>query len=462
MKKQRGFAALLIIFVLGMVSLLVASGLLITGYNESQMARTEASGTAAFYEANSGVEEALYKINHVPNYGVGSPATFTVSMNSGSASIIVHDGTATQRTIDSTGTSGTYVSEIHTVVQNTSVTPGFMYAIQAGPDGFELDNNSTIQALSGDGNIYSNGYIKGKNNGSGLCTSGSPSLIKGSAWAVTSIDKLNPGTGVCVMKNAYANNLSYCNVIGNRNSPNSPSGNCNGGSYINSPAPTPIPLPDMGVDALKNYVISKGTTFTGDCTADGSLSSNNCAGTSNILGNIIITGNLVVNVPSGSRLNFSGPVWVKGSITFNSHTTVGLAAATTISQIVVSDNTINSASNVTFCTNSISCLGGTAYLMFLSTYPAKITPTPTPTPSPAPEGCSNPAITIQSNSNSVLFYAPSGCVSVSANSTFQGAILGQKIVVNANSTVNYDPNLATAIFGLTQSGGWQTMSFSQQ
>jgi hypothetical protein len=60
-----------------------------------------------------------------------------------------------------------------------------------------------------------------------------------------------------------------------------------------------------------------------------------------------------------------------------------------------------------------------------------------------------------------LFYAKNGCVRVNSNSTFHGAILGIGIRVDNNSTVEYDPALQTAIFGLTRDGGWQTLSFEE-
>lgn len=450
-KKQKGYAALLIIFVLGMVSVLIASSLLATGYGESLMGRTTNSSLKAFYAANSGVEDAVFKIRTIPNFGVSSTQNFTLPVDTASAAVTV-TGSQSTRQITSVGTFGVYARKIVTTVQNTSVTPGFIYAIQAGTNGIEIDQQSSVKATSGDGNAYSNGYIAGAKSDTqaGACKN-SASAIFGSVWAVTNVDKLaNNDKGPCVTKDASANSLNYCHVFGKRNAPSAPSGNCDGGTYVNTPAPTPIPLPDMNIQGLKNYLTNKGTTFSGDCTADGTLTS--CGGVTNTVGNLIITGTLTV--PSNKTLTVSGPVWVKGNIIFNSN--VIIALANTIGQMVITDGIITSNSNVTFGG------GGTAFLLFLSTYNPYPSPSPTPTPGPSSAFCNTPAITVQSNTNDVLFYAPVGCVSVSSNSTFNGAILGEKIVVNNNSTVNYDPNLANAIFTINGPGGWQIQSFAEQ
>lgn len=460
MKKQRGFAAIVLVMIIGLVGLYLSLSLISSGSAESFGGRGKVLSSNAFYVAQSGVEDAFRRIGYDPDYGNGSEKNFILTNPDGSEAEVSVLGDDENRTIKSIGTSGRFVRRIETQIFLSEVVPGFLYAIQAGAGGYEQDGNSTVQALSGDGNVYSNGNIKGKNSGSGSCTTGSPSLIKGSVWAVKNIEKLTPGDGICVQKNASADNLNYCRVLGTQKGPNTPLGSCPGASYVSEPAPTPIPLPDMNIEALKDYLEGQ-TTFEGNCIADGSTSLSNCAGVQNELGNIIINGNLTINTPVGVRMNFNGPVWVKGTITFNSNTSIGLTTSTTLSQIVVSDKQILSNSNVTFCTNSASCVGGTAYLLFISTFPKENIPTPTPTPDPPPEGCLVSAITIYSNSNSVLFYAPDGCVNIAANSTFQGAVLGEKIVVNSNSTINYDPNLAAAIFGLSESGGWQTKSFKE-
>lgn len=469
MKNQNGQAAILIIFVLGMVSVLIGLSLTQTGFRESIMGRTEAGSAQAFYAANSGVEEAFYQIGLNSSYGVGAPATFELDVGNGKASVTV-SGTTEDKTIESVGTDGQYVRKLKVIVQNTSLKPGFENAIHAGQGGFELNQNSIITGYDHinnervDGNVFSNRSVlgdstahdddgcKGKLTGSGH-SPGSSSWIFGSVWAVENIGRLteNPNSGMCISGEAHANQLKYCFVEGNRVSLNTPEEGCSdpgSGPYVPVPLPppypTPHPLPEMGVDSLKNYLTSRGLTWSGDCLLDGSGGPSDCSGGTNIIGEMIITGNL--RKPSNANIKISGPVWVQKNVIFDSLGSVGLTAdITEVSQIMVVDGTILSDSNVTFGSNE------TAFLLFISTLVPSI-----------PEICDNPAITISSNTNSVLFYATKGCIMVTANSTFHGAILGEKIRVENNSTVEYDPALQTAIFGLTKSGGWQTISFEEE
>lgn len=455
MKKQRGFAALLIIFILGMVSILVASGLILTGYNESQMARSGASGTSAFYVANSGIEDAIYKLNADPNYTATVPFELDVSTGKAKYTVVLPaSGNNKERIIDSIGTMGPYVNRIHAVVENTSVKPGFEYAVQGGTNGVEISNSKV------EGDVFSNGYIKGNKasvQANACKTTGTDrAWITETATAVDTIGKLDTNdTGVCISGDAIASYLKECYVVGTRTSPNAVDSNCAGNVTppVISPAPTPVPPPmsDADIQSVKNYLTHKGTTFSGSCTIDGTSHMTNCGGTSNTIGNSIITENLTVS--SNNILKISGPVWVKGSITFNSNVSITITATT--GQIVITDQPLTSSSNTAFDHN------GNAYLLFISTYTAYPSPLPTPPPDPSSAFCDTPAITISSNTSNVLFFTPAGCALINSNATFVGSLVAEKVKIINNSTVTYDANLANAVFSTSQAGGWQIASFSQ-
>ena len=64
----------------------------------------------------------------------------------------------------------------------------------------------------------------------------------------------------------------------------------------------------------------------------------------------------------------------------------------------------------------------------------------------------------------MLFYATVGCVEVNTGTAvggFKGALLGEAIRVKNNTVIEYDPDLQTTIFGLSSTGGWQTLSFEE-
>lgn len=469
MNRNRGFAALLIIFILGMVSILVASGLILTGYNESQMARSGASGTSAYYAANSGVEDAIYKLNFLTGFAASTATTDRTYTIPGTlikpVVTVAHDPSSSkQRIIDSVATIGPFVSHIHAIVKNTIVTPGFLFALQAGNGGIEMEQQSLISGASGaDGDIYSRGDIKGKDNnhnGAGECQN-SASAIAGTARARGSIDQLAGGSGICVSKDVYADDLKFCFVTGTRNYYTQVNNaNCSGivtpANKI-TPTPTPIDLPDMGIDSLKTTLQDHGTIWTqngGNCNADGSNGSWDCTKGTKILKNYIIPGTLIIDPPTHQTITIEGPVWVKGDVTIKSNSSSTIPSIkpgnVAYSQMMVVDGKITSDSGVTFGTGG----GGTIFLLFISTFaPA----------APYADLCDTPAMTIHSNTFSVLFYATQGCAEVitTASTAYQGALLGEKIHVNNNTNVIYDPKLQGANFATTALSGWQIASFRQ-
>ena len=104
---------------------------------------------------------------------------------------------------------------------------------------------------------------------------------------------------------------------------------------------------------------------------------------------------------------------------------------------------------------------GNAYLLFISSYTLYPSPSPTPTPGPGSHFCDTAAINISNNTSNILFYALNGCLAISNNATFTGAVVGEKITVSNNSHIKYDANLINAAFDITQAGGWQIASFKQ-
>ena len=74
--------------------------------------------------------------------------------------------------------------------------------------------------------------------------------------------------------------------------------------------------------------------------------------------------------------------------------------------------------------------------------------------------CANlPAIDMTSNTATVVFVAIDGCINVGSNSKING-ILGKKIHIKNNSTIQYDPSLARAIV-VPDSGGWNVVNIRE-
>jgi hypothetical protein len=74
------------------------------------------------------------------------------------------------------------------------------------------------------------------------------------------------------------------------------------------------------------------------------------------------------------------------------------------------------------------------------------------------------AIKISNNVSSILFYSTNDCVIVDtgASGDFTGSIIGKGVRVMTNTKVYYDSDLEDAFFSLSEEGGWQIMSFTEE
>lgn len=474
-KLFNGQAAILIVFILGMVAVLISVSQLKLGSLESFRGRAAAASLQAFYAANSGIEDAMRRLvedttigNTIPDVtnldidGDGISEVTTTVCPTGS---ICND---TEKTIISVSNVKNFIRRIRVRVWNAEVKPGFLDAIHADQGGVELEGTTSIRVLSGydgSGNVYSNSFIKGTKNDyddkKNECKKSS-SAVNGSAWAVDNIGKLESSdTGVCITENAYSGSLNYCYVNGNVESPSSPSFDCPySGSYTIASPPDIKELPDMGIDTFKSNFTSD--DFFGDCELTGDGSIDDCSNGTYQIGNLKINGDLTINPKDPNKeVEFTGPVWVTGDLVIKANTKVGIEKSIyDVSQLIVVDGTIESAAGVSFGINiDPSDPDTVAFLLFVSTLPSA---------SEEDDVCKENdkdniynSIRLSSNTNSVLFYAYNGCVLVNANGSFQGAILGKKVRVVTNSDIVYDPRLENAVFGLSSKIGWQISDFEE-
>ncbi len=462
MKNNKGQAAILIIFVIGMVGLLIGMSLSKTGFAESMMGRGVAGSTYAFYVANSGVEDAFYKIQEHTDtdedgigFGYPDPVNYPLDVGEGTAKITI-SGTKNERIIESVGKFEKYVRKLRVITYNTSIKPGFADAIHASNGGVELEGNTKVT-----GNVYSNSFVKGVNNGHAGrsdCSDDQPASvtgIEGNVWAVDSIDKLaSINSGPCIHGSAFSKDINECRILGSAYSDDSISDSscpyeieCDPDENPDCITPIKKPLPDIGEEMLKQYLVDNNNIYAGDCEIGGT---NNCStpsesdGITPTIGNIIIEGNLITNIP---LLYISGPVWVKGNINMESNQTIDLdPGVTDKSLILFADGKILADSNITFNSE------GTKFLLLVSGHENS-----------EPNMCSedNASIIISQNVSSILFYATNGCTLVAANSKFDGSLIGEGVKVETNSTVQYDDLLQDAVFSLSDEGGWQISSFTE-
>jgi len=420
------------------------------------MGRTAAASAKAFYAANSGVEDALYQISLNPDYQTGT-RSYDISETDWSAHIVV-SGDDKQKTIESVGKSGIYVRKILVNAVNTSSTPGFSHAVLAGNGGFEMDGNTSVMVddehLGEEtATVYSQGDIEGKSqayDSEGNCKQSS-SAILGFVFTEKKLTNLDGnGDGVCIQEEAHATDFEYCYIKGTGYGNFGPE--CEAGNELGAEEFPKVGLPNVGIDLLKRSIPVQGVVFDDDCVIGSGSSCYVMENSIPTIGNILITGNLIK--PNAVNLNISGPVYVEGNIQLGSNSIVGLDDLAEVGQIVVAKHQIISSSNVTYRTLTKS--GQEIFIMFVSD--AEIPA--------AGDMCAEnlAAINVSANAQSVLFYATKGCVYVNSTGStyFHGAILGEKIHMAQNAQVKYDPDLQTAVFGLTKSGGWLITDFKEE
>jgi len=466
---QAGQAAILIIFVIGMVSLLIGMSLSKTGFQESMMGRSIAGSTKAFYVANSGIEDAFYRIQTL---GYAEEDDYTLDVGEGSAKVTIKTISVsdeedvvevTVREIISVGKYGNFVRRIRVIAQNTVIAPDFTRFIQAGDGGIEIGQRVKITSSGADQvNIYSKSFVRGRNNGSesGCDSPISTTNIDGNVFAVGSIERLSNGTGPCITGNAYAGNLYECRIFGqgfsgSEDSFDCPYDACDPATDPDCKIPEERPLPDIGVSYIEDHLTRHAeTVWPGNCEIGGS---SDCSIESEdgtpMIGNMIIEGNLETR--SNSALYLSGPVWVKGDVTLESNQTISLdpASEDDTSLIILADGRITADANTRFTSDD------NKFLLVASKYVNGILGDP----ETICEGSAGNAVTINPNVQSILFYAINGCayVAPTAAQAFLGAILAQGVIIDNNVEIIYNPALKDAEFFLNEGGSWQILSFTE-
>ena len=109
MRKNNGQAAILTIFVVGMAGLLIGMSLTKTGFGTSMMGRGSVNSTYAFYVANAGIEDALYKVQQEEYDNAAEPYSYNLPVGEGEAQVRIN-GSETEKEILSIGSYKNYVS----------------------------------------------------------------------------------------------------------------------------------------------------------------------------------------------------------------------------------------------------------------------------------------------------------------------------------------------------------------
>ncbi|HNW71341.1 MAG TPA: choice-of-anchor R domain-containing protein [Candidatus Paceibacterota bacterium] len=194
-KRQKGAAMLIVVVFFLFISLVIVSGLVSPAIREVKSVSENLDSKKAYFLAESGVEDALYRL--LTNKPLESSETITLDSNSATTAITtigsnkkeiisIGDFSDYQRKVDISLSAGSGVS--------------FSYGVQVGQGGIEMQGSSGVN-----GSVYANGPIKG----------GTSSFISGTAISANSpslnADQAN-GDGVPGYNVSFANTNSTQDV----------------------------------------------------------------------------------------------------------------------------------------------------------------------------------------------------------------------------------------------------------
>lgn len=151
--QNSGYAALTITLITMSVSLIILGGLSFFALQEVTINRNFIKSIEAKNAAESGVEDAIYRIfsdkqmGDSETIGVGTATTTVTSVVNGNA-----------RTIRSEGKRAENQQNLEVTLQTSIDAINFYYGVQVGEGGLKMDANSSIT-----GNAFSNGSIIGDN-----------------------------------------------------------------------------------------------------------------------------------------------------------------------------------------------------------------------------------------------------------------------------------------------------------
>lgn len=149
--KNKGAAMLVSVVFFIFISLAIIAGLVAPSVSGYRVASANLKSKSAYFLAESGVEDALYRI--ITSKPISDSETLVLDSNSATTAITTISGN--QRQIESLGDVSNLQRKVNLLL-TTSAGVSFNYGVQVGQGGIDLQGSSGII-----GNVYANGPITG-------------------------------------------------------------------------------------------------------------------------------------------------------------------------------------------------------------------------------------------------------------------------------------------------------------
>jgi hypothetical protein len=404
---QSGAAMLVSVIFFLFISLAIVLGLMSPVARGFKNTSVNTSSKQAYFLAESGGEDAAYRIKN--NKTISGSETIT--LNSSSVTTTVTTLVGGDKEIVSLGDLNSFQREV-TVTLRAGDGAVFKYGTQAGQGGFVFQNNSHVS-----GSLYSNGDIVGSN---GAYITGD-AFVAGSTGTISNMRVGYGGTG-----EAHAHTVTGSTITGNLYC-QSGSGNnkaCN--TSEDDPISQDLPITDEQI-----------ASWTADAVAGGTTSGNVTISSPTTLGPRKIAGNLTIT----STLTLANTLYVTGNVNISG--TVKLSSSYgSNSGMIISDGYITIGNGVIFQDS------GTAgsYIMLLTNSNCDVSMSGAP--------CNgNNAIDVSNNSSISIVNAQQGTVYFSNNAGVKEAV-GNKIILKNNVGISYGSGIISTNFTSGPTGSW--------
>lgn len=443
LNNKQGFAALLVVFLIMGVSFGAVVTILSLTAKEGKILRNAGHSQQSFYAAESGLEDAIYRIKNKKPYAA------SYEFRVGDATTTISISGLNEKTITSQGGLNNIFRTVRSVLTLNSVNPQFFYGVQAGEGGVEMDQNSRIEGKDGSaGNFYSNGPVEGK---SGATITGDVIVATGlgsiDGLTVYGTVRVNSITDSKICADAYYRSAldidsSSKNFLDSPSNPTCPDPLTPGTGYPNQPEPaiSPLPISQANIDQWKADA-GAGGVITGDYTVSSNVS----------LGPKEITGNLLMN-SNNKVLTLNGTIYVRGNIDISNGSSIRCSSDYgSNSCVIVAGGWIHITNNGEF--SGSGQIG--SYLMLLTTLSGC-------TGEDDQTGCTHHrgGIDLHNNATGAVFYAQNSMVNLH-NGVRVSEITAYKIRLDNNAIVRYEQGLINADFSSGPGASYKIKSWEE-
>lgn len=401
-KHNGGAAMMLFTLIVFFASMTIIVGISRPAIQEFALGRKNFNSKQAYLLAESGVEDAYYRIKN--NMQIG--ASEVLVLGNATTTTTITNLLGGDKEIVSVGSFDTYQRKTKLVLTQT-VGVSFSYGMQTGTGGVVMNNSSSII-----GNIYSDGAIVG--SGSSVITGGA--ISSGASGSIS---------GVSVGDDAIANSVTNSTITGSLYCQSGSGNNKSCNTSYTEPTPQDYPISDDQISSWKAEAEAGGSVSGFDLTGSDLLS----IGPKKIVGN--------VNLSNSAIMTVDGVLWITGDLNLDNTSEVKLASSFgSNGGMIVVDGTVSTSQSGGFEKS------GNRILIVVST------------------NISNTAIQLNNGAGSVVLMAPNGGVSLSQSAS-ANQVTAKTITLSNSATVTYNTGLVDSRFSSGPSGAWGVSSWGE-